>query len=198
LYDKSWRLRPSGIEVLEALVRANTAPNHGELLAQVFAAEFAFVYSALLRFGVGTRDAEDVAQEVFMQVHRKLNEYDSARPIRAWLYGFAFRAASEYRRSARQRREVLGQGESDCAAVVASADDLLIAQQEQQLATQALEQVDFERRAVLVAYELHEIPMKDIAEALEIPLHTAYSRLRVGREEFAVAVRRLRLRRGEA
>ena len=197
-YDKTGRVRPSDIEVLESCSRAPTAPTDGELLARVFAAEFAFVWSSLLRFGVGMRDAEDVTQEVFMQVHRKLSEYDPARPMRAWLYGFAFRAASEYRRSARQRRELLGQGVVERPATAGSADELLIGQQEQQLATQALEHVDFERRAVLIAYELHEIPMKEVAAALEIPLHTAYSRLRVGREEFAVAVRRLRIQRGEA
>jgi RNA polymerase sigma-70 factor (ECF subfamily) len=39
--------------------------------------------------------------------------------------------------------------------------------------------------------------MKEIAEALGIPLHTAYSRLRVAREELAAAIRRDRLKRGE-
>jgi RNA polymerase sigma-70 factor (ECF subfamily) len=51
--------------------------------------------------------------------------------------------------------------------------------------------VDLDRRAVLVAYEMDELPMKDIAASLQIPLDTAYSRLRVGRVELHKAFQRL-------
>jgi RNA polymerase sigma-70 factor (ECF subfamily) len=47
---------------------------------------------------------------------------------------------------------------------------------------------------------LHEIDgcaMPEIALALALPLNTAYSRLRLAREQFHAAVRRERLRRGE-
>ena len=65
------------------------------------------------------------------------------------------------------------------------------------LVHRALEEVDVERRAVLILYELDEVPMKEIAVALGIPLFTAYSRLRVAREELTVAIRRLQNERGE-
>lgn len=167
----------------------------------VFRSELAYVWGTLRRLGVSARDAEDVAHEVFVQVYKKLADYDRARPLRPWLFGFAFRAASDYRRLARHRVEVLG-GDEEAGGEPEAAgphpEDALASREECALVFAALERVDLDRRAVLVAYELDECPMKEIAETLGIPLHTAYSRLRVAREEFAAAVERLRSRRGGA
>ena len=46
--------------------------------------------------------------------------------------------------------------------------------------------------------EIEERSVPEIAEALAIPLNTAYSRLRVAREEFKQAATRLRSRGGRA
>ena len=54
--------------------------------------------------------------------------------------------------------------------------------------------VETSRRAVLVAYELNETPMKDIAQALGIPISTGWSQLQVARQEFADALRQHRAR----
>jgi RNA polymerase sigma-70 factor (ECF subfamily) len=47
-------------------------------------------------------------------------------------------------------------------------------------------------------HDLQECPMAEVAERLEIPVNTAYSRLRVAREELLKAAGRLRRARGEA
>ncbi len=165
--------------------------------SRLFAAEFPYVWASLRRFGVSARDAEDVAHDVFLQVYGKWSTYDPARPIRPWLFAFAFRAASDYVRLTRHRVEVMGI-EGDSPAEAPLAEEALASAEESRLVSQALESIPLERRAVLVAYELDDVPMKDVAASLEIPLHTAYSRLRVAREDFASAIHRLRVRRGES
>lgn len=161
----------------------------------LFEREFGYVWGALLRLGVHAGDAEDVAQELFFQVYRKFDEYDPQRPLRPWLFGFAFRAASDYRRLARHRAEVIG-SDADVAIDRPLAEDILVQADEGAIVATALDEIDLGRRAVLVAYELEEQPMKEIAEALQIPMNTAYSRLRRARDEFAAAVKRQRLKRG--
>lgn len=163
--------------------------------AKVFRAELPYVWGSLRRLGVDARDAEDVTHDVFVQVYKKLDAYDPARPVRPWLFAFAYRAASDYRRLARNR-DVLTD-DIDTASHAPLAEEALAAHEDTALLREALATIDLDRRAVLVAYELDEIPIKEIAESLGIPLHTAYSRLRVAREELAAAVNRLRLRRGE-
>jgi RNA polymerase sigma-70 factor (ECF subfamily) len=162
----------------------------------VFEREFDYVWTSLLRLGVHARDVEDVAQEVFVQVSRRIDEYDPTRPIRPWLFAFAARCASDWRRLARHRVEVLGH-DRDVAAPASGADDDLARRQDRDLVQRALAAVPPERREVFVLHELDGCAMREIAEALGIALFTGYSRLRVAREEFTAAVKRLRSKEGE-
>ena len=56
----------------------------------------------------------------------------------------------------------------------------------------ALDALDLDRRAVFVMHELDEIPVPEIASTLDIPLNTAYSRLRLARADAAAAIQRFR------
>lgn len=184
------------------LARANEAPapaptGNGDRRArfrELFAREFDYVWTSLRRLGVRDAEAEDVAQDVFVHVYRRLDDYDPARPVRPWLFAFAFRCASDWRRLARHRVEAPGDPDRH-AAPAARADEVVARAEDHDLVQQALEHVDLERRGVFILFELDEVPMKDIAESFGIPLFTAYSRLRLARQEFTAAVRRLQERR---
>ncbi len=157
----------------------------------LFDREFDYVWISLRRLGVHARELEDVAQDVFVRVHRRLADYDPARPLRPWLFAFAVRCASDWRRLSRNRIEVMGI-DGALAAPGPSADDVLDRARDHDLVLRALAQLEPDRRAVFVLHELDECPMKQIVEALDIPLFTGYSRLRLARRDFTAAVRRLR------
>jgi len=70
-------------------------------------------------------------------------------------------------------------------------EDDVEAMQSRALLLEALAQVPFERRAVLIMYEIDETSMRDIAKQLSIPIFTAYSRLRKARQELDSALVRL-------
>jgi RNA polymerase sigma-70 factor, ECF subfamily len=163
----------------------------------LFEADFGFVFATLRRLGVAPRDLEDVAHEVFLRVHAHWHEYDPARPSRPWLFLFAYRQASDYRRLARHRREVLGEP-AEPGSVPPEAYELLASRDQRALIEAALAEVDVDRRAILLLHDMEETPMTEVAKLLEIPVQTAYSRLRVGREELVKAARRLQRERGEA
>jgi RNA polymerase sigma-70 factor (ECF subfamily) len=163
----------------------------------IFEAEFSYVWNVLKRLSVAERDLEDLTQQVFLQVHAQLPSYDSARPLRPWLFSFAYHAASNYRALARHRVE-LSIVAPDQADSVPGADEQLITRQELELAEHALRRVAVDRRAVLLLHEVEGHSMPEIAETLSIPLNTAYSRLRLARQDYELAVRRLRAQRGES
>src|ERR1700682_2587761 len=71
----------------------------------VYDSEFGFVWNSLKRLGILDVDLEDLTQEVFVRAYHSRDEYDPQRPLRPWLFGVAFRAASTFKRSAHQRRE---------------------------------------------------------------------------------------------
>jgi RNA polymerase sigma-70 factor (ECF subfamily) len=155
----------------------------------LFDAEFPYVWTSLRRLGVPARDLEDVAHEVMLEVFNNFERYDPARPIRPWLFAFAFRFASDYRRLARHRVEVMDDS-FEAVSLGAPADEAVATREARVLIARALESIPLERRAVFILYQLDERPMASIAQSLDIPLHTAYSRLRVAREEFAAALKR--------
>jgi RNA polymerase sigma-70 factor (ECF subfamily) len=139
--------------------------------------------------GVRAEDIEDDLQDVFLVLHRKWEEYDPSRPLRPYLFGIAFRVVAGRRR--RYRREVPGSPD-DHAGTSAAPDHALDAASTRKLVLDALLEVPLPRRAVLVMHDIDEIPMREIAKALSIPLFTGYSRLRKARVEFEAAVRALR------
>ena len=166
-------------------------------LRDLFDMHAAYVWNTLRRLGIPSADVEDVTHDVFLQVHARLEEYDPTRPVKPWLFGFAFRLASQYRRRAFRRRET--PGEPDVTEHPGSRpDEQLALEEERRLVLRALDAIDLERRAVFVLYELDQVSMVEIAGTMGIPVNTAYSRLRIARDEFRAAVTRLRRRGGAA
>jgi RNA polymerase sigma-70 factor, ECF subfamily len=159
----------------------------------VFDAEHGYVWNTLRRLGVRDADLKDQSQEVFMVIHGLLPDYDPSRPLRPWLFGIAYRIALRYRSLARHRRETFEEA-PDRADGTPRADEQLEAAQRRALVLEAIEGIDLPKRAVFVMSEIDGATMPEIAETLAIPLNTAYSRLRLAREEFAAAILRIRAR----
>jgi RNA polymerase sigma-70 factor (ECF subfamily) len=159
-------------------------------LASVFGEHFGYVWKSLRRLGIADSDLEDLVHEVFLRVHARLHEYDPARPMRPWIFAFACRVAVEHRRRARHRLEI-GGVETDPPDPRPLADMQLADAEERALFKAALEALDVERRAVLVLHHVDGVPVAEIAHALEIPVNTAFSRLRLARAQLANAVKML-------
>jgi RNA polymerase sigma-70 factor (ECF subfamily) len=167
----------------------------------LYRSEFGYVWKTLRRLGVPARDMEDLAHDLFVVVHRHLGQYDPRRPLRPWLFGIAVRVLSDYRRTFRNSRELLDRraatGEAREAIDGAPPPDERLADAEARaLLMTALDDLPLDRRAVLVMHDLDGVAVPEIATTLEIPLNTAYSRLRLARADLAAAVRRPRAARG--
>src|SRR4051794_30246840 len=76
-------------------------------LRDIYEQHGAFIWRVVRRLGVRPADLEDVCQEVFVIVHRKLPGFAHRSSLRTWLYGIAVRCASDHRRRAHVRREVV-------------------------------------------------------------------------------------------
>lgn len=167
----------------------------GPSFRDVFDGELDFVWNCLRRLGIPERDLEDEAMEVFLRVKDALAEFDATRSIRPWLAGFAYRVACEYRRRPRHRFERI-EPEIDVQGSASSPEDQAVESEERAIVTSALDRVEWDRRAVLVLHDVYGYTIPEVAENCEIPLNTAYSRLRLARADFAQALRRLGWRGG--
>ena len=167
------------VTVREAAGDAAAAPVTIEAL---FADYVGFVWRSLGHFGVADADLEDQTQEVFIVAHRQLGQYDVQHP-RAWLYGIARRCASAYRRRSHRRHECPVETLPERTD---ASDPSLRA--ELDLLSRVFASLDEQQQEVFVLYEFEEMSMREVAEALQCPLQTAYARLYAARRELARAL----------
>jgi RNA polymerase sigma-70 factor (ECF subfamily) len=156
----------------------------------LFAAHARFVWRVVRYLGVADREVPDVTQEVFLAAFQKLDRYDAAQGSeRTWLYAFCARVVANHRRLARHRVEVLGE-ESDPLDAAADQESMVADRQSRAHLLAALDSLSEEQRSVTVLHAIEELPMPQVARALEIPLQTAYSRYSAARQELRRALER--------
>lgn len=155
-------------------------------LRAVFDEHARYVIRTLRHLGVKEADVEDVAQEVFVTVHRKLPEFEGRSKLRTWLYAICLRVASDHRRRAYMVRERVTENPPiDGGERTGNEPDTSL--ESRAFVQQLLDCVDDDKRAVLVLYEIEGLTMREVAEVIGCPIQTAYSRLHAARELLRVA-----------
>jgi RNA polymerase sigma-70 factor, ECF subfamily len=139
-----------------------------------------FVWRMLRSLGVREADLDDMSQEAFLVVHRKLPTFEGRGPLRSWIYGIALRVASDYRAKAHHRREV-HPASMPLQSVPPDQEAAIRRQQAMQLMDRLLESLSDEQRPVFVLYEVEELSMREVSEIVGCPLQTAYSRYNAAR-----------------
>ena len=157
-----------------------------ESFAQIFREHAPYAWRVLRRLGVREAEVDDLVQEVFVVIHRKLPEFEGRSSIRTWIYGICVRVASDHRRRAHVRREHPTDLPPERAG---SAPQLREIEQRQALAQldQALAELSDDKRAVFVLFEVEQLPMDEVARAVGCPVKTAYSRLYAARDHVKTA-----------
>jgi RNA polymerase sigma-70 factor (ECF subfamily) len=159
-------------------------------LREIFDQYARFVGRVLGYLGVPTADVEDACQDVFIVVHRKLDQFRPGSSIRTWLYAICLRVASDRRNRAHMWRERITDAPPEEIAAASQHEELELKQARRALRA-GLDALDEDKRAVFVLYEIEELPMTEVAEAVGCPLQTAYSRLHAARKIVVDVVRRV-------
>jgi RNA polymerase sigma-70 factor, ECF subfamily len=168
-------------EVDEAEAREPAVPRPAiASFPEIFQNNARFLWRTLMNLGVPSHEAQDLCQEVMLIAHRRLPDFD-CRSLRGWLYGICVRVASDYRRSARVRREIPHDVLPD-AGLDADQAEQLERGRSLKRALQALDRLTDEQRDAFVLYEVEELTLAEISEALGAPLQTVYSRIRAARQ----------------
>ncbi len=165
-------------------------PSRTELLRGLFTEHAGYVHASLRRLGVRASDLEDLTQDVFVAVHATLDGYDASRPAKPWLFAFCFRVASNHRRLARNRLP-----STDDAAQLSgrepSPEEALGDAENKSMLEAALDLLSDDHRAAFVLHAIDGATGQEVADALGIPLNTAYSRIRLARRSVEATLRAL-------
>lgn len=143
------------------------------------------VYGLMVRM-VGRQDADDLTQQVFLQMFRKLDQFSGQSRLETWLFRLATNEALQYLR--KQKRQTTNPYVLDPVTV---DDDRLVRSEESQLVQTALERLEPELRVVFLLKEQQGLSYRDIAESMGIPEGTVGSRLNRARKELRQQLTRL-------
>lgn len=165
-------------------------------LPEIYNAHADFVFRNLRRLGVHESLIDDAVQDVFLVVHRRLGDFEARAQVTTWLFGIVLRVAQSYRRSAMRRRARLSDApsaevEQIPMTAAESPAETLERREASALLHRLLEELDDDKRAMLVCVELEQLTVPEAAESLGLNLNTAYGRLRAARAAFNEAVARM-------
>ncbi len=164
-------------------------PGHEATMAQVattppaelvglYRAYFQFVWRSTRRLGVPPASVDDVVQDVFLVVARRLAEFRGEASVKTWLFAITLRVVREHRRTTfRHLRRV----EAMAEAGPPSTSDPIARSDAQRLLLRLLDRLDDDRRSVYVLAELEGLTAQEIADGLRLNVNTVYSRLRSAR-----------------
>lgn len=133
----------------------------------------------------GTALLDDLVQEVFLKAWKGLPKLKQTKYFSTWLYRISWNVATDRRRKLAKTQEKSGfddgwnkdrlNYEKDLFNVKDTPD--LMHLHYQDLVQRGLNNLSFDHRAVLVLHDLEDLPQKQVAEILDVPVGTVKSRL---------------------
>jgi RNA polymerase sigma-70 factor, ECF subfamily len=179
---------PSG-EPARPTLAARASPD----FEAIYREHFRFVWRSVCRLGIDPALVDDVVQETFLVVHRRLATFEGRSSTKTWLYGIVRRVIADHRRS--QRRKPAFEGSS--AKVDRAADVTVVGPEgsvEQaekvRLLHRLLDELDPSKREVFILAEFEGMTTLEMSEALDVNMNTVSTRLRAARQRFEEALAR--------
>ena len=178
-----------GTEVSDPLLIQHFLDGNSEAFSALVKRYQHDLYAFLSRFLGDAVLAEDVFQETFLQVYQSAPMFDTTRNFRPWLFTVAANKARDALRSRKRRSaaplDATVTGTHDTKKTYAtlipseipSPDEISMNLETQQSVKTIIDQLPENYRIVLILSYFQEIPHKDIAEILDVPVGTVKSRL---------------------
>jgi RNA polymerase sigma-70 factor (ECF subfamily) len=170
--------REAGDELRPAAAAGRASPHPSIPFDEVYERYFEFVWRSLRMLGVTRDSLDDAVQDVFGTIARQLPRFEGRSSLRTWVFGIAQNTAANHRRSVRRKSAPLEPLDDGMVSEEAGPHAHAEAKQLADVIFRFCEELDEGRRAVFVLGLLEEVPAVEIAELLEIPVNTVYSRSR--------------------
>ncbi len=166
----------SDVELLHAVARGDEVA-----LARLYDGYREILFGLLVRILNSREEAEDVLQEVFVQVWKRASDFDEARgrPF-TWLVTLARSRAIDRLRSLGSRQRVVQNAAREIIEETSDAIEDAIRAEEAKVVRQALQEIPEEQRRVLELAYFEGLTQSEVARRLEAPLGTVKTRMRSG------------------
>jgi len=174
-------LQPDSGQIADVKLLKAVARGDEQALAQLYDSYRVILFGLLVRILNSREEAEDVLQEVFLQVWRRARDFDETRgkPF-TWLVTLARSRAIDRLRSLGARDRVAQASVREAAEEVSDAARDTFRSEQRALVTSALSQLPEEQKRPLVLAYFDGLTQSEIAAKLGAPLGTVKTRMRAG------------------
>lgn len=152
---------------------------------QVYRAYAPFVYNVALRMVEAREDAEEITQEVFLIVHRKLASFMFRSSLKTWVYRITANCAINFLN--KRNREGKGRVDLDEALAFTPAADNTRGRMEKEdreyRVRMLLELLNPDERACVVLRNIEGLSYAEVARSLDLNINTVRTRLKRAREK---------------
>jgi RNA polymerase sigma-70 factor (ECF subfamily) len=166
------------------LARAKQAESVPVAFEALYRQHFDFVFRSVRRLGIADAQIDDVVQEVFLVVLRRLSDFRAGTNARAWLFSIASRTSANHRRG--QRRSLLRHAPlgdpADCAP---GAFERAACSDAARLLQRFLDGLSDDKRDLFILSDLEGMSGPELAAVYSANLNTIYARIRSVRQELA-------------
>lgn len=145
------------------------------------------VYSLVCRL-VSPAEADDLAQEVFIAAYKALPGFRGDSSFSTWIYRIAVHVCSHHLRRRRFDTTELDEQEPDWDRGH-DPEHTAISGELQQRVRDAIEQLPYKLRLVVVLRDLHGLSYDEIAQIVGCPIGTVRSRLHYASQKLAATLR---------
>jgi RNA polymerase sigma-70 factor, ECF subfamily len=152
-----------------------------EAFASLFYAHKARIYSVCLRMTNNTAEAEDLTQDAFLQVFRKLSTFRGDSALSTWLYRIAVNTVLMHFRKKALRQISLDEPYNQDARLVrreyGSRDGRLVGSVDRIALTRAIKELPVGYRTIFLLHEVEGYEHQEIAELLDCSVGNSKSQL---------------------
>jgi RNA polymerase sigma-70 factor (ECF subfamily) len=174
-------LQPEPAQEIDVQLLKAIAAKDEAALAQLYDRYRVILFGLLMRILNNREEAEDVLQEVFLQVWRKAADFDEnrGRPF-TWLVTLGRSRGIDRLRTLAARERVAEAGARDAVEEVSDAASDAFRSEQRGLVTNALAQLPDEQKGPLMLAYFDGLTQSEIAKHLGAPLGTVKTRMRTG------------------
>ena len=169
---------------------ARAAIGDEEAFRQLVSQYYPLVYRLAYRQLNDSQDAEEVAQDTFVKVHKGLADFRGQASLKTWIFSIAWRLSLNKRRDRSRsswRRLGLHRGEDkiDAGQTAQTPESLWLSGETNRAVRQLLDELPAGLREVMVLSGFEELSYEEIARILQIPAGTVGSRIYSARKALA-------------
>ncbi len=165
----------------EVLIKA--AQGDLEAFDQVYKAACVFVYNVAYRVVQHKEEAQEVTQEVFITLHKKLKDFRFQSSFKTWVYRVTTNCAINHVKKISKERNRRVDYDDNLEIPTAEVEMDIDKEDRKERINELLKVLNPEQRACIVLRNIEGLSYEEIARALEININTVRSRLKRAREK---------------